>query len=302
MDVVLGEVVDEEAFVGQEAAPSPPQRGAAGPPPGAAAAPPVSASPQRESGGGAQPAGPRAVDPGTGQGGGTGGGGMTGEETGPPGGSPAAGGARRKPLVTAAEEAALVRARGAVAARSSVAGARTGPTEHTSFVNSPPSFPKRPLGYFREIPGPPVGRRLDPRDLEVPAAGPGAAPQLITSRGVQSLAVGGLAGQGPPAAAAAGQPLAPVGQNPPPGRTASCASSGARPRPEGPGTASSSRSTTCKSTTFSEIFLRRLRFLIEFCGGGPGVPRGRPRSPRASSPPPSPLSARAAATTAGFPG
>jgi len=97
-----------------------------------------------------------------------------------------------------------------------VAGARTGPTQHTSFVNSPPSFPKRPLGYFREIPGPPVGRRLDPRDLEVPAAGPGATPQLITSRGVQSLAVGGLAGQGPPAAAAAGQPLAPVGQNPPP--------------------------------------------------------------------------------------
>lgn len=257
MDVVLGEVVDEEAFVGQEAAPSPPQQAAAGPPPGAAAAPPVFASAQRESGGGAQPAGPRAVDPGTGQGGGTGGGGMPEEETGPPGGSPAAEGARRKPLVTAAEEAALVRARGAVAARSPVAGARTGPTQHTSFVNSPPSFPKRPLGYFREIPGPPVGRRLDPRDLEVPAAGPGATPQLITSRGVQSLAVGGLAGQGPPAAAAAGQPLAPVGQNPPPGRTASCASSGARPRPEGPGTASSSRSTTCKSTTFSEIFLRR---------------------------------------------
>ena len=172
MDVVLGEVVDEEAFVGQEAAPSPPQRGAAGPPPGAAAAPPVSASPQRESGGGAQPAGPRAVDPGTGQGGGTGGGGMTGEETGPPGGSPAAGGARRKPLVTAAEEAALVRARGAVAARSPVAGARTGPTQHTSFVNSPPSFPKRPLGYFREIPGPPVGRRLDSRDSWGAGGGP----------------------------------------------------------------------------------------------------------------------------------
>ena len=213
MDVVLGEVVEED-FVEQAAA-SPAQRGAAGPPPPPAAAPPTSASPRRESGGGSEPADTRAEDPEAEQGPGTGGGGLLGEEGGALGGSPAAGGASRKPLITAAEEAALVRARGSVEARSPVAGARTGPAEHTSFVSSPPSFPKRPLGYFREIPGPPVGRRLDPRDLEVPVAGPGAAPQLIPSRGVQTLAVGCLAGQGPPAAAA-GQPLLPVGQNPPP--------------------------------------------------------------------------------------
>ncbi len=212
MDVVLGEVEEEES-VEQAAASPPTQQGVAGPPPPPAAAPPSSASPRRESGGGSKPAELHPEDSEAEHGPRTGGGELPGEERGPPGGSPGAGGASRKPLITAAEEAALVRARGSVEARSPLAGARTGPAEHTSFVSSPPSFPKRPLGYFQEIPPPPVGRRLDPHDLEVPVAGPGAAPQLITSRGVQSLAVGCLAGQAPPAAAA-GQPLVPVGQNP----------------------------------------------------------------------------------------
>lgn len=137
-------------------------------------------------------------------------------EPGSPGGSPTAeegvepATAERKPLATQAEELARIRAREAVEARSPVAGVRPGHTAHTSFVSSPPAFPKRPLGYFKEVPGPTTGRRIHPRDLEVPAAGPGEAPQLITSRGIQSLT-------GPPdleEAPGSDRPLAQVSQNP----------------------------------------------------------------------------------------
>ena len=141
---------------------------------------------------------------------------VQGLEPGSPGGSPTAeesldpATAERKPHTTQAEKQARLRAREAVEARSPVAGVRPGRAAHTSFVSSPPAFPKRPLGYFKEVPGPSTGRRIDPRDLEVPAAGPGEAPQLITSRGIQSLAGAPELEEAP----GSGRPLAQVSQNP----------------------------------------------------------------------------------------